>query len=319
MKNRTQILSFIKTIKPKTVVDKKKIIQYCSQIGIQFAFNVNNDNDNLKGTTFKEFQTWANNDSPEIGKILVYPAPFVTIGIVSMVTPEQIYLGPALFGEDGLVTNMVERPTSGFREATDEEILKIHQALTSKGFCWNLWQNKFVKSIYMPRQNQFVRFRSYTENHEGVGIFKKITDTGDIVMYCAKSDNSPVEYSLHEVIGKKDSYQFAAATKKDIRTLKDELYQVGKIWNGYYSRIQPVEFFVNNGEEYCYISDKGKIEHGRRNNSIACKERIAFGNIFADTKQAEDFLLKVQEMIKSELCKPTVENDALRHVKRARD
>lgn len=100
--------------------------------------------------------------------------------------------------------------------------------------------------------------------------------------------------------------------------MKDELYQVGKIWNGYYSRIQPVEFFVNNGEEYCYISDKGKIEHGRRNNSIACKERIAFGNIFADTKQAEDFLRKVQEIIKSELCKPTVEGNALKRIKEAR-
>ncbi|GAA6466124.1 hypothetical protein K220099C10_19700 [Bacteroides thetaiotaomicron] len=316
MKNRTQILSFIKTIKPKTVVDKKKIIQYCSQMGIQFAFNANNDD--LKRTTFKEFLTWANNDSPEIGKILVYPNPFVTIGIVSMVTPEQIYLGPALFGEDGLVINNVEKPTSGYREATEQETLKLHQVLLNKGFCWNLWQNKFVKSIYIPRQNQFVRFRSYTTNHEGVGIFKKITDTGDIVMYCVKSDNSPIQYSLHEVIGKKDCYQFAAATKKDIRALKDELYQVGKIWNGYYSRIQPVEFFVNNGEEYCYISDKGKIEHGRRNNSIACKERIAFGNIFADTKQAEDFLRKVQEIIKSELCKPTVEGNALKRIKEAR-
>lgn len=315
MKNRTQILSFIKTIRPKTVADKKKIIQYCSQIGIQIVFNANNDV--LKRTTFKEFQTWANNDSPGIGKILVYPAPFVTIGIVSMVTPEQIYLGPTLFGEDGLVTNKVERPSFGYREATKEEILKIHQALTSKGFCWNLWQNKFVKSIYMPRQNQFVRFRSYTGSHEGVGIFKKITDAGDIVMYCAKSDNYPIQYSLHEVIGKKDCYQLAAATKKDIRTLKDELYQVGKIWNGYYSRIQPVDFFCNNGEEYCYITDKGKIERGRKNNSIACKERIAFGNIFADTKQAEDFLFKVQEMLKCELCKPTAGDNAIKHSKGA--
>lgn len=316
MRNIAQILSFIKTIRPKTVVDEKKIIRYCSQIEIQIVFNRNNDN--LKLITFNEFQAWMNEGSPEIGTVIVYSASFITIGIVSLVTPEHIYLEPALLGEDGLVTNKVERPATGYREATKQEILKIHQALAHKGFCWNLWQNKFVKSIYIPRENQFVRFRSYTEDHEGIGIFKEITNTGDIVMYCMISGNSPVQYSLHEVIGKKGHYQFAAATKKDIHHLRDELFQVGKIWNGHYSRIQPVEFFARIGQEYTYITDKGKIKCGRINNSIACKERIAFGNIFTDPEQAGEFLLKVREMRKSDLCKPSTEKNTRIDAKRAR-
>lgn len=316
MKNRTQILSFIKTIKPKTVTDEKKIIRYCSQIGILIAFNRNNED--LKLITFKEFQAWANEDSPEIGTVIVYSNPITIIGIVSLVTPEHIYLAPALFGEDGVVTNKIEKPTTGHRKATKQEVLKIHQALAHKGFSWNLWQNKFIKSSYIPRKNQFVRFCSYTKDHEGIGIFKEITDTGDIVMYCMISNDSPVQYSLHEVVGKKGNYQFAAATKKDIHHLRDELFQVGKIWNGHYSRIQPVEFFAEIGQEYTYITDKGKIKHGRINNSIACKERIAFGNIFANPEQAGEFLFRVREMRKCDLCKPSIERTTLVRSKRVR-
>ena len=309
MKNKAQFLSFVETIKPRRKTDEKKIVEYCLLKGIPVSFIKDGSNRTL--ITFDEFIAWAESDTPGVGSIITYETSYsVTIGIISATSPEEIILGVTLIGGDGLITSKLSRPNAGYRDATEEEILRIHHALTNKGFSWNLWRNNFVRSLYIPRKNQFVRFRSYIGKHYGIGVFKEFNDSGNIVMYCLKENDEPVRYSLNEIIGKKEHYQIAPANKSDILLLKEELSLVGKIWNGFHTRIQPINFICDEGQEYCYINDKGKIQWDHNNGSLAYRERVAFGNIFVTAQQAEDFLTKVRELRKLDLCKPQENKDS---------
>lgn len=302
MKNKGLIESLFKTIKAKTEADKNNILEYCRQkeILVHENFHISQH----EGITFDEFLIWVNDNSPEVGQVIVYESCYVTIGIISSITLDEIILGVTLIGEKDLITTPVPRPIWGYRKATNTEVLKLHHSLTQKGFSWNLWYNRFAKYIYIPRKNAFIKYRSFIGDNHGIGIFRGINSLGEAELFCNKSNNTSIQYSMHEIIGEANQFQFAPASKKEMRILKEDLLQVDKIWNGYLSRIQPIDFSIEDGQEYCYITDRGSIKYARRNGTSTHRERVATGNIFTTPQQAESFLMKIQEMRNNDMCKP---------------
>lgn len=300
MKDEGLIKSLFKTIKAKTEADKENILEYCKrELLIHVDFHINQH----EGITFDEFLIWINENPPEVGQVIVYESSYDTIGIISSITPDEIVLGVVLIGED-LITTNVSRPIWGYRKATNVEIHRIHHSLAKKGFSWNLWYNRFARYIYIPRKNSFVKYRSFIGSNHGIGIFRGINALGETELFCNKPSNAPIQYSMHEIIGEANQFQFAAASKKEIKILKEELLQVDKIWNGYLSRIQPIDFSIEDGQEYCYITDRGSIKYARKNGTSTHRERVAIGNIFTSPQQAQNFLMRIQEIRNSDLCKP---------------
>lgn len=296
----------MRTIRPKTEVDGDKMLEYCSKMGL----NV----DLFEGCysqpriTYEAFEHWVESGLPMLGSVIVYERYF-TIGIVSSADEKTVLLGTALLGEDGLVVSGVERPVVDFRYATEDEIIKLHQVLTRKGFTWNLWRNKFTKSKFSPRPNLFVRFRSYIDDDYGVGVFREINTEGKLVMYCAVCNDGQARFSLYEVIGDANRYQLASANRNDIAQLKKELGKAGKVWNGHYNRIEPSTFFINYGEKYYYINDKGEIKSATKNDSYAYRKRLACGNHFLNIEHAEDLKEKVCEYRKLQLSSRDFDTD----------
>lgn len=284
------------------------MMKYCSKMGINVSYY--DSGTPCAYISFGAFKHWVESGLPRVGDVIVFEH-HCTIGIVSSINEKMIHLGVALLGEDGLVVSGVERSAIDFRYATEEEILKLHQFLALKGFTWNLWRNKFVKSKFSPRPNLFVRFRSYVDDDCGVGVFREINSEGQLVMYCVVRKEQ-VRYSLYEVIGDINRYQLTSANKMDIAELKNELGKVGKIWNGYYNRIEPFSLFIDYGEKYYYINDKGEIKCATKNDSSAYRKRLACGNHFIDLKHAEDMKEKIYEYRKIQLSRPSIGNDSFR-------
>lgn len=304
MKSGEEILLFIKTIRARTKTDDDEIVKYCSKIGVNVEFY-----DSVFPSariTFVSFKHWVETGLPDIGNVVVYDRNH-TIGIVSSVGEKSVLLGVSLLGEDGLIVSGLERAGTEFRYANDDEVLKLHRAIARKGFTWNIWRNKLVKSKFSPRANLIVRFRSYIDDEYGVGVFREINAEGKLVMYCVVYNEDQVRFSLYEVVGDADRYQLAPATKNDIAVLKNKLGEEGMMWNGYYGRMEPFSFVIDYGEKYYYINDKGEIKNATKNDSSAYRKRLACGNHFTDIKHAEDLKEKMYEYRKQQLSSPDLE------------
>ena len=292
MKKEQDLLSLTQAIKPKTISDETKITEYCSKRGTFVNFKKLLDSNIY--VSFDEFIFWAENGLPKTGNVIMYEQ-YYTLGIISSIDDEFIHLGVSILNGDVFVSSDIKRPKTGFRYATDDEILAIHQTLAQKGFTWNIWRNVFVRRILFPRPYMFVKFHSYINENCGVGIFKEINQDGELVMYCVTSNKGKARYSLCEKIGPAHMYQLAQGNRTDMYNLKTALEEVGRTWNSHYNRIEPLEFNIDYGETYYYINEGGEILKAKKNDSTAYRKRLAFGNHFIHIEHAEKFKANILE------------------------
>lgn len=284
MKKKQDFLSLIRTIKPKTASDEVRITEYCHNIGENVNFK---DLSQLSiSVSFDEFIFWIDSGFPEVGDVVAYDQ-YYTLGIISSIDDEHIHLGVSILNQDGFVISDIKRPKTGFRYATEDEILKIHKALAKKGFTWNIWRNCLAKRTIIPRPYMLIKFRSYINDDCGVGVFREINQDGELVMYCAVENKGEARYSLYETIGPAQMYQLAQGNRSDINKLKTALKKVDRTWNFLYDRIEPLNFNIDYGETYYYINEGGKILKAKRDASAAYRKRLAFGNHFIHIEQAE--------------------------------
>lgn len=302
MKKKKDLSAIIKTINPKSASDKDKIMELCTEIDKNISFPKGANNGHI--VIFKDFKYWIKNKFPKIGDTIFYEQS-QTLGIIDSINENDIHLGVAILGQDGLVTSGVDRPKIGFRYATEDEILTIHKHLARKGFTWNIWRNSFAKCIFYPRQNMFVRFKSYVNDDHGIGVFNTINSDGELIMFCAiNGTEAKARYSLSEIIGPAERYQVGMAHRNDIAKLKSALADAGKTWNGIYNRIEPLNFHIDNGQDYYYINDRNEIVSAKKNESKAYKQRLSCGNYYIDRSQAEDMKAKIYEYRKRQLSFP---------------
>ena len=292
MKKKQDLSPLIQAIKPKTISDEIKIAEYCSNRELFVNFQ-KSPTSNIS-VSFDEFTYWTEIGLPKVGNVVMYEQHY-TLGIISSIDDECIHLGVSILNGDGLITSDIKRPKTGFRYATDDEILNIHQALAQKGYTWNIWRNIFVKRMLFPRPYMFVKFRSYISENCGVGIFREIDQEGMLVMYCAACNKGKARYSLCEKIGPAHMFQLAQGNRTDMYNLKTALEETGRTWNFHYNRVEPLNFNIDYGETYYYINEGGEILKAKKNDSAAYRKRLAFGNHFTQLEYAEKFKANILE------------------------
>lgn len=86
-------------------------------------------------------------------------------------------------------------------------------------------------------------------------MFREIDAKGRIVMYCMKLEDGPVRYSLREVVGPAEDYQLEPINVGQREELAKELEKAGVLWNGFYKRIEPVNYLAPAGKGYYYLDE----------------------------------------------------------------
>lgn len=96
---------------------------------------------------------------------------------------------------------------------------------------------------------------AYWVRKSDYGVFREIDAKGRIVMYCMKLEDGPVRYSLREVVGPAEDYQLEPINVGQREELAKELEKAGVLWNGFYKRIEPVNYLAPAGKGYYYLDE----------------------------------------------------------------
>lgn len=137
--------------------------------------------------------------------------------------------------------------------ADKETVLRLQRALYREGLVWNRWRNR-LRPRETPKEN--VQYQiSVLGQKIGYGVFREIDAKGRIVMYCMKLEDGPVRYSLREVVGPAEDYQLEPINVGQREELAKELEKAGVLWNGFYKRIEPVNYLAPAGKGYYYLDE----------------------------------------------------------------
>lgn len=292
MKNKQQIVAYLKATKPGEIKDELAIESFLARKGIYVKFDKSKKTGNTTHTiSFEDFEKWFEQELPEKGDVIVIGG---AIGIAQGLGISSIILGVSLTEKDALIISETEIPNStSFRKANKSEMVKLQRELNKKELYWNKFNNKLTESIH-PANNLQLRI-SLLGERLAIGVLREINEKGEIIMYCMKENDKPVRDSLYEVVGKVSDYQLEPINNQERKMLADELEKAGKIWNGHAKRIEPVNFRVEKGEIYYYIDDFWDIVAAPDNYRPKDKKRMRCGNYFSNRDAAEKILALMTE------------------------
>jgi hypothetical protein len=287
MKNKRQVLSYMKMVNIAIEKDELAIESYLSRRGIILRLNKSARTDAAIGITFEEFVNWFESGMPARNEVIVEKTSG-TIGIIRGFCVNAIVLGVSLTADGDLVTSEVKLENPTYRNANTEEKFRLQRALNEKKMAWNNSNSKLLDAI-KPQENLYLRVSMLGERL-AFGVFRGINDKGEIVMYCLKENDKPVRYSLYETIGNYDDYQLEPVSTQERSTLALELKNAGKVWNGHAKRIEPLNFRVAKGKVYYYIDDLLEIITTTDKGKPKDLKRLRSGNYFHKHSDAEDML-----------------------------
>lgn len=301
MKNKQQIVAFLKATKAREIKDELAIESFLARKGIYVKFDESKKRGHAScSISFEDFEKWFDRELPGKGDVVVIGD---TIGIVQELGIHSIILGVSLSGDGKLAVSAVEIPDTGFRKADGTEMIRLQQELNRKKLYWNKHNNKLVESIE-PVNNLQLRVSRLGEKI-AVGVFREINDEGEIVMYCMKENDKPVQYSLYETVGKASDYQLEHVNIQERAMLAGELEKAGKVWNGHAKRIEPVSLQVEKGHVYYFIDDFWNIIAVPDNYRPRDRKKLRCGNYYGNREDAEKLLGLMIEERNRQLAKPT--------------
>jgi hypothetical protein len=300
MKNRKQILSYLKGVRIATDKDELAIESYLSRRNIVLDLSKFRKAGKvaLPDITLEEFAEWFAPDLPDRNEVIVIEASGL-IGITGCLCVDELVLGVSL-SADGLLTVSEARvaPTP-YRQATEDEKIRLQRALNREGYLWNLTRSKLLPTS--PVADNLQLRLSLLGTRLAVGVFREISSDGKIVMYCVKENDKPVRYSLYEPVADSSDYQLEPVSAQEREMLASELEKAGKVWNGFAKRIEPVNFRAEKGQVYYYIDDFMEITATQEKEKPKDLKRLRSGNYYRNRDDAEEMLALTEEYRKKQL------------------
>lgn len=304
MKTKRQIEHFLARKKYKSELDFDGISLYCKdKFGIKLHRPTQYYPEATEGIDLIDYATFANwlehgfgaGDVVEWGE---------NIGLVQDVSTKEIRIclkidrnGPVF--DSLLVDGQLIHP------AQESAVKRIYEALdeNSKEF-----GNPFfcITDKYIPNSGAIVTFQNHKTGKEGVGVVRLIKKTGEILMYCWFIKGEPVRYSMNEELGNVVDYSFQQVQPADYprKALDVALAKVGKTWNHFLKRIEPLKMKVEKGSKYFYISDKRSVVCDTEKGTPTSHKRYLAGNYFKRQEDAMRILEEENELRRNFLAEP---------------
>lgn len=189
--------------------------------------------------------------------------------------------------------------------AQENAVERIYEALDANG---KEFGNPFfcITDKYIPNSNTIVTFQNHKTGKSGVGIVRLITQSGDITMYCWYVKGEPVRYSMNEKLGNIIDYSFQSVQPADYprKALDVALAKVGKTWNHFLRRIEPLKMKVEEGSQYYYINDKRAVVCDTEKGTPTSHKRYIAGNYFRRQEDALRILEAENEIRRNFLAEP---------------
>lgn len=304
MKTKRQIEHFLARKKYKSELDFDGISLYCKdKFGIKLHRPTQYYPEATEGIDLIDYATFANwlehgfgaGDVVEWGE---------NIGLIQDVSTKRIRIclkidrnGPVF--DSFLVDGQLIHP------AQESAVKRIYEALdeNSKEF-----GNPFfcITDKYIPNSGAIVTFQNHKTGKEGVGVVRLIKKTGEILMYCWFIKGEPVRYSMNEELGNVVDYSFQQVQPADYprKALDVALAKVGKTWNHFLKRIEPLKMKVEKGSKYFYISDKRSVVCDTEKGTPTSHKRYLAGNYFKRQEDAMRILEEENELRRNFLAEP---------------
>lgn len=189
--------------------------------------------------------------------------------------------------------------------AQENAVERIYEALDANG---KEFGNPFfcITDKYIPNSNTIVTFQNHKTGKGGVGVVRLITQSGDITMYCWYVKGEPVRYSMNEKLGNIIDYSFQSVQPADYprKALDVALAKVGKTWNHFLRRIEPLKMKVEEGSQYYYINDKRAVVCDTEKGTPTSHKRYIAGNYFRRQEDALRILEAENEIRRNFLAEP---------------
>ena len=304
MKTKRQIEHFLAHKKYKSELDFDGICLYCKD---KFGIKLHRPTQYFPEATEKidpiDYATFANwlehgfgaGDVVEWGE---------NIGLVQDVGAKQIRIclkidrnGPVF--DSFLVDGQLIHP------AQESAVKRIYEALDANG---REFGNPFfcITDKYIPNSGAIVTFQNHKTGKSGVGVVRLIKKTGEILMYCWYVKGEPIRYSMNENLGNVVDYSFQQVEPADYprKALDVALAKVGKTWNHFLKRIEPLKMKVEKGSKYYYISDKRTVVCDTEKGTPTSHKRYLAGNYFKRNEDALRILEEENELRRNFLAEP---------------
>lgn len=249
-KSKSAIHDFFRCYRPKNETHELAIAQFCAQR--RFVVSIDATPDKRLPVTYEEFRQWFETDTPQRGDVVNLVGQGIS-GIVETVGVNQsVCLYVSIRGDELNAASGCFDYTS-LEIADKETVLRLQRALYREGLVWNRWRNR-LRPREIPKEN--VQYQiSVLGRKIGYGVFREIDAEGRIVMYCMKPEDGPVRYSLREVVGPAEDYQLEPINVGQREELAKELEKAGVLWNGFYKRIEPVNYLAPARKGYYYLDE----------------------------------------------------------------
>lgn len=231
------------------------------------------------------------------------------IGLVSDSSVEETEVCLAISPE-GAVFNRIRLSNGILSYANNEQQSRIQQSLKETGQEFNDYYFTIAEK-YIPREGDLVHFKKHDSSFEGYGVARLVDKrTGDVVMYCYLTKDHTVHYDMNEHIGIADDFRFSTFKASDYpRKLLDmALSKVGKTWNHFLKRIEPLNMKVNKGEKYWYITDKMSVAVDTERGTPTSHKRYLVANYFRNEADAYRILSEEMELRRNYLAEPQKES-----------
>jgi hypothetical protein len=295
MKSNNEISTYLKKLRAASVEDKELIEAFLSKKGIKVKVKARNLT--IPAITFQQFEEWYNKILPHTNEI-IYSEGCETLGIVKEIGVNNITLGVA-YRHGQLITDPLDIALDDFREASNDEMLKLQHVLSGKNLRWTQFYSGLLSSYKFATNDQIRITRLGIIL--GYGVFKEINNKGELVTFCVKMKDEPVRYNLHEVVGPVKDYQLEPMTSNERELLSEALSKANKRWNGYQSRIEPLNARGKIGDTYYYINDYMDIIATKENGKPKDLKRYRKLNYYIVKGDAEEILTLIEEKRKRQL------------------
>ena len=291
VKSIGQIQKFLLKVRPSDDLNRMAILGYCKTVlGIHVKFEMKPDV-NVPSATLESFKMWLEKDWFYKGDAVTHIASGGT-GIVSENLCSTLRCGIMLH-PDGKLESMEEIPVDGCRYANMEEMYMLQRKMNEYEVLWDRWNGVPVRKSEKPRNNQYVRI-CVAGHKMGLGIFREIDKEGNLVFYCVKMEDTPVRYSLYEVIGDSRDYQITVVRTYERNMLNEELKKEGVVWNGHLKRLEPANVRAVKGGRYYYINECFEVASAQDNYKPRDARRLAAGNYFLMEDHARPLLESIR-------------------------
>ena len=304
MKTKKQIEHFLARKKYKSAMDFDGISLYCkNKFNIRLHRPSNyypEPTDNIQPLDYAVFAEWLEHGYGA-GDVVVWDENIGLVqdgGIKEVKICLKISINTPIFDYFMLDGQLIH-------PADKNAVERIYEALDANG---KEFGNPFfcITDKYIPKSNAIVTFRNHKTDKRGVGVVRLIKQSGDIIMYCWYVKGEPVRYSMTEEIGNIVDYSFQLVQPADYprKALDVALAKVGKTWNHFLRRIEPLKMKVEKGSQYYYINDKRAVVCDTEKGTPTSHKRYLAGNYFKRQEDALRILEAENEIRRNFLAEP---------------